>query len=1013
MTAGPEHDLDQLSHDVGTLGRLLGDVLREHEGEPGFALVEEYRARTKALRAAETPTDFGTAGRTLLERTYDLTLAETRLLVRAFTAYFHLVNLAEDHHRLRVLRQRERAGGDAPRGESIRQAIVEAAAAGTSAADVRGLLQKCVVEPVFTAHPTEARRRTVLDKLRRLSLLVQALDAPGRPAREVQETHDRVREEISALWLTEEVRRRTPSVLDEVQNGLYYVEAALWHVVPRLYRDLEGALAETYPDDAFDVPPFLQFGSWIGGDRDGNPHVTARVTEWALRMHRDTALSLYERELSDLQRQLSVAAAARDEASPNLDAAGTRHDLAPDVSDDLARSIAADAAAVPDLAVTLAARFASEPYRRKLAFMVARVRAARRLNAARLQLVPVNSTPAARPALGRDASDGAAREPADVEGGASAEAELAPPQDLWRGETPPESPSADDQRIAYTHPSELLADLGIMAASLLRARAARLAGGALHDLVRRVRVFGFHLARLDLRQHSAVHSSAMAEVLATAGVHEEYASLDEPARVELLTKELANPRPLTWPDGDYTPQTREVLDVFRSTRRLQHELGTQACNVYIISMTAGVSDVLVPLLLAKEAGLFMPGDAGAAPRSSLQIVPLFETIDDLRRCADLMRQTFALPVYRRQLTAWGGLQQIMLGYSDSDKDGGFVTANWELYQAQRALGEACREAGVTLMLFHGRGGAIGRGGGPTNRAIMGQPPGTLDGRLRLTEQGEAAFARYANPSIAYRHLEQTINAVLRASLRAEGGTDRAVAPRPEWTDALEAIAAAALRTYRSLVYDDSEFVRYFKQATPIDQIAQLRIGSRPSRRQAGDRIEDLRAIPWVFSWTQSRHGIPGWYGLGTAFEAIRAQGGEAAGRLLGEMYHDWPFFRSLLDNAQLALGKADLPIARLYAGLVDAAGLRERVFGTVADEWQRTERELLAVTGHSAILGGSPVLRRSIRLRNPYVDPLSFAQVSLLDQLRRLPLDAAARPAVEHLIALTINGIAAGLQNTG
>ncbi|HEU5316379.1 MAG TPA: phosphoenolpyruvate carboxylase, partial [Chloroflexota bacterium] len=449
-------------------------------------------------------------------------------------------------------------------------------------------------------------------------------------------------------------------------------------------------------------------------------------------------------------------------------------------------------------------------------------------------------------------------------------------------------------------------------------------------------------------------------------------------------------------------ETAEAIAVFDLAARAQAEHGRDVCDVYIISMTAGVSDVLVPLLLAKEAGLFDP--SSVPPRSGLQIVPLFETIDDLHRCADLMAELFALPVYRRQLEAWGNAQQVMMGYSDSDKDGGFVTANWELYRAQRALARTCAASGVDLLLFHGRGGAIGRGGGPTNRAILGQPPGTLNGRLRLTEQGEAAFARYANPRIAHRHLEQVANAVIRSSL----GVEAAAEPRPEWLDAMEVISGSALRSYRALVYDDPDFIAYFHQATPIDRIAELRIGSRPAKRKSSDRIEDLRAIPWVFSWTQSRHGLPGWYGIGTAFQAY-AEPEPHRWATLEEMYRAWPFFRSLVDNAQLGLGKADRAVARLYAGLCRDSAVRERVFGAVEEEWRRTEAAILRVTGAGALLAESPVLRRSIQLRNPYVDPLSFVQVSLLEQLRDSPEDDERA----RLAALSINGVAAGLQNTG
>jgi phosphoenolpyruvate carboxylase len=953
---------DPLGRDVSTLGRLLGEVLREQEGEAGFALVEEYRARTKALRADRPfPADFGEGGRQLLERTAALRLSEARLLVRAFTSYFHLVNMAEERHRLRVLRERETAGGARPRAESILEAVAEAARAGVPRDRVERFLAAALVEPVFTAHPTEARRRTVLRKLRRLASLVEALDDPRRPPPEVADLHEQVREEITGLWLTEEVRHHAPTVLDEVRNGLFYFEEALWDVVPRLYREMESALAAAYPGAPVAVPPLLRFGSWMGGDRDGHPHVTAEMTEATLRMQKDTALALYEKELEDLQRRLSVKA-----DTARIDPA-------------LAASLEADGRDLPEVAAALARHFETEPFRRKAGMMLERLQAARRLNAARL----LEHAPA-------------------TSGGDD--------PNLWRTTATPEAPRPEDPFVAYAGPEEMLADVQLIRASLRPLGGARLADGALRDLERRVEVFGFHLARLDLRQHSHVHGPAAAEVLRAEGLDGDYLALDEPARVALLARVLQGPRSLPGKAtrAPYSPATAEVLAVFGAARRLQEEMGRESLNVYIVSMTAGASDVLEPLLFARAAGLFDPGLGGRPARSALHVVPLFETIDDLHRCGGLMRDLFRLPVYAQHLEAWSGLQQVMLGYSDSNKDGGFVTANWELYKAQQALAEACREAGVELLLFHGRGGAIGRGGGPTGRAILGQPPGTLEGRLRLTEQGEVAFARYSNPEIAHRHLEQTVNAVVRASLR-DGGAAGASGPRPEWTEAMERISGRAQEAYRRLVYDDPGFIEYFHQATPIGEVADLRIGSRPAKRQGGGGIEDLRAIPWVFSWTQSRHGIPGWFGLGSALQP-EAGGEDGRARLIG-MYRDWPFFRSLLDNAQMSLGKSDLAVARLYDGLVEPE-LRSRVFAAVAEEWRRTEEAILSVTG-TALLAESPVLRRSIQLRNPYVDPMSFVQVSLLRRLRGLPEAAPEHDDVRRLVALTINGVAAGLQNTG
>jgi phosphoenolpyruvate carboxylase len=934
---------EELSRDVNTLGRLLGEVLREQEGEPGFALVEELRARTKALRAQDPdPPAFGPDGDALLARCAELGASDVRLLVRAFTLYFHLVNVAEEHHRLRVLRQRDRAASGTPRPESVAAAIHEAAAAGVPAEEVRRLVDALRVEPVFTAHPTESRRRTVLHKLRALAALAERLDDPRLTPAEAAVLHEQVREEVTALWRTDERRGRPPTVLDEVRNGLFYFEESLWTAAPRLYRDLEEALAAAYPGQDFPLPAFLRFGSWVGGDRDGHPHVTAAVTEHTLRLHRETALALLERDLHALQQDLSLRA---DEVPPPLTAA-----------------LAAEARAVPALAARVGNAFPNEPYRQLTALMLARLRAARHANATALRRLP------------------------------SYESEGALTDEVW-GEGPPVG--AGEPEIAYRTPDELAETLASLGRGLEHQGVARLAKGAVRDLAWRVRIFGFQLARLDLRQHSRVLAHALAELLAKSGDASDYLALEERARATLLSRLLAAPKSPAWSRDGCTPETAEVLDLFAAVGRLKSELGRDAFGVFIVSMTAGVSDVLAPLVFARHAGLFDPGSSGGAARSALEVVPLFETIDDLRACAGLMRELFALPVYLRQLATWGCRQQIMLGYSDSNKDGGFLTANWELYRAQEALAAVCREAGVAMTLFHGRGGAIGRGGGPTGRAIQAQPPGTVNGRLRLTEQGESAFARYAQPAIAVRHLEQMLHAVLRASL-----VPAAVQVRPAWTDVLSAASEDGRRAYRRLVYDDPDFVAYFRAVTPIDLVSGLRIGSRPAKRQSSDRIEDLRAIPWVFSWTQTRYGLPGWFALGTALA-------RAEPALLAEMYRDWPFFRSLVDNAQLGLGRSDLAIARLYDGL-GPEGTRGRVFASIEAEWRKTVAVIEAATGLPP-LAGSPVLRRSIRLRNPYVDPLSFVQVALLAGLRRSP----ESEGLARLAALTVNGIAAGLQNTG
>ena len=1043
---------DSLSRDVSTLGRLLGEVLREVAGIETYDLVEEFRSLARNFRTA---TDTGSendavvqTGAALLARARSLSLSEAHLVVRAFTAYFHLVNLAEERQRLRILRVREIESGDTPRSESIRQAVAEVRTSGIGADRLATILRQSLVEPVLTAHPTEARRRTVLHKLRNLSTLIAPLDQPRITRRERESNLNAIREVITSLWVSEEVRSRRPSVLDEVRNGLYFFESSLWDVVPRLYRDLEDALRDEYPDDQFDVPSFLRFGSWIGGDRDGNPSVTARVTEHALRLHKDTALALYEGSLRALQRHLSVApdslnlgALHAHGDATSVDEPSSGHASPTQLPDahPVLESLEADEHRHPFLMRSLQAAHEHEPYRQKLGLILARLGASRRVNSASIAQLVANGNAAA--GMVGPSADRAWAEQRAVAGA----------EELWRDGAVVAPPEAGDATLAYGRSSELAEDIDTVARGLIADRLPRLRAGLVADLQRRIDVFGFHLAHLDIRQHSAVHARTIADLLRIAGVEASYETLDEQARVSLLSRELLNPRPLqrqTGPDGisPYLPETQEALAVFETLSRMQAELGPDACNVYIISMTGGVSDLLEPLLLAKEFGLFDPratetaGDDAETrrkPVSTLQIVPLFETIDDLRASAHLMEQLFRVPAYARQLEAWERRQQIMLGYSDSNKDGGFVTSSWELYRAQRALAELGEGHHVELTLFHGRGGALGRGGGPTNRAIMGQPPGTLKGRLRLTEQGEVAFARYAHRDIAYRHLEQTLHAVLRATIQDElrgtsgaeevsgPGAPQQVNPPDRWFELVDRLSANARASYRGLVYENPAFLDYFRDATPIEAISELRLGSRPARRAASARVEDLRAIPWVFSWTQNRHGLPGWYGLGTACTTTASAGSaEPDWSELAQMYREWPFFRTLLDNAQLSLGRADLPIASLYANLAQV-DTREEIFGRILSEWRATEQAIRHITGQPAILANSPVLSRSVRLRNPYIDPMSAVQVSLIErwhEARRANPDyvapstgTSASPAstLGPVLALTINGIAAGLQSTG
>ena len=925
MVVSPRIPIERLRADVDILGSLLGDVLREQGGDALLETVERLRKQAIAERVSLAKAE----ERKLPELAASLDLDVALEVSNAFGVFFHLVNLAEENHRLRNLRQREAASHPEPRYESIGAAIGELARAGVSGEEIANFLPQLLIKPVFTAHPSEARRRTVLEHLRSIAHYIARLDAeaPVQTPRARSALLDELRAAITLLWQTAQVRPSLPTPLHEVSNALYYFEVTLFDVAPKLYRDLEAALQEFYPGLKVTVPPFLRFGSWTGGDRDGNPAVTHLVTETALRRQRQAALDRYRRDVAELVKRLSPAISR----TP--------------VSAGLRESLRGDAEMLPELATEVEARNPEEPYRQKVNFV-----------RARLDLT-------------------VSREP----GG-------------------------------YTGPEEMLADLNIIHESLRRNRGARLADALLSDLVRRVQVFGFHLAELDVREHSRRHASALHEVMAATGISTDYLGLEEQARRNLLAELISTPRPLIPATLSFSHGTNEVIQVFRSIARMQDEVGQKACQSYIISMTRQVSDVLAVQLLAKEAGLFRMDLDGRAT-SSLQIVPLLEEIHELQEAGQFMEELLATPLFRANIDAWNGHLEIMLGYSDSNKDGGLLAANWELYHAARSIGDVCSKHGVTLTLFHGRGGAIGRGGGPAERAIMAQPRGAAEGRLKFTEQGEVISARYANPDIAHRHLEQVINAVLRAGLSPAILKARSV-PESRVLATADAMAQASLEAYRDLVYRTPEFPQYFFDATPFAELGQHRYASRPVNRGQEQSAEDVRAIPWVFAWTQSRHNLPGWYGLGSGLESILSGTPEGAQRLK-EMYRNWPLFRSVIDNGQISLGTADLEIARLYASLVTDEQTRQAVYGRILQEKDLTERAILGITDQSAILDTHPVLQQSIRLRNPYIDPMSCIQVELLQRIRKLPENDPSRRRILLIVLQCINGIAAGLQTTG
>jgi phosphoenolpyruvate carboxylase len=919
---------EALTADIRLLGGLLGDTIKRLEGEEAFGLVERVRADAKELRENHSPEE----ARRLRDRLGRLELPELRILIRAFSIYFDLINLAEQRARMRALRELPGKRDT----ESPKAALEGLRDQGVSAAQVAQLLRHALISPVFTAHPSESRRRIILE---RLAAIAHQLDRLGREPllpEEREQADAAIAEEVETLWLSEAVREFRPTVRDEVRQGLGMVERSLFGVVPRVYRTLETGLKQSYPGYEWRVPALLRFGSWIGGDRDGHPGVTHQDTTDAIRFQQETLLRHYLTRMEDLRYRLSQSERCLTDAKRCV-----THGAA------FLESLERDAALFPEVS--------------RMPPVHERYRAKCRLITAKLQRT-LDYIGSPRPTWGQEPQ---------------------PPPGVYMGRR------------------ELLDDLTVIADDLRQAGVQRAADGAIQDMIRLVEVFGVHLLSVDLREHSARHGQALDEIFRRAGVCAAYGALAPQERLACLVGELNGKRPLIpFHLGPYTPETKEVVRTFRAVAALLEQQCPEAVNTYIISSTTEPAHLLEVLVLAREARLFRP-DEGI---SLLDIVPLFEALEPLRDAARIMEQLFELPVYRRHLRLRGDVQEVMIGYSDSNKESGVLQSAWALYRAQGELVETGRRAGITMQMFHGRGGAIGRGGGPANRAILAQPRDTVGGRLRMTEQGEMIADRYGHPGIAERHLEQVINAVLRASFPHDDES-----PDPSWAEILDRLAAAACRHYRDLVYETPEFLAYFQQATPIEEIVEFKIGSRPTRRSPEIGVEQLRAIPWVFSWMQSRHTLPGWYGLGRAVNDYLEEQPDALSTLQ-EMYGRWPFWRTLIDNTQMILAKADMTIARLYADLVADQDLATRIYNRIEAEYRRSVDIVCRITGQTELLERSDILRDSIRLRNPYIDPLSIIQLVLLGRLR-----AGEGPRDETLTGVleSINGIASGLKNTG
>ncbi|TFY96525.1 phosphoenolpyruvate carboxylase [Ramlibacter rhizophilus] len=914
-----------LVEDIRLLGRLLGDVIREQEGEDAFDLVERIRKLSVAFRR-DADHEADRALKSLLK---SLSGEQAVSVIRAFTYFSHLANLAEDRHHIRRRVIHERAG-DTHEG-SIEVALARLRWAGIAPRAVAQMLAGSYVSPVLTAHPTEVQRKSILDAERMIARLLserdeiksRALPRDALAPRELAANEAQIRARVMQLWQTRLLRFSKLTVADEIENALSYYEATFLREIPRLYANLERDLGHDR------VASFLRMGMWIGGDRDGNPNVGPDTLELALRRQCEVALRHYLTEVHFLGSELSLSATL----VPVTPALQELADRSPDTSE----------------------HRVDEPYRRALTAMYARLAASLRA----------------------------------FTGGEAARHVLAP-------------------QNPYARAEDFLGDLNVIRDSLLASHGEALVAQRLGPLIRAVDVFGFHLATLDLRQSSDQHEAVLAELLAVARIEPDYAALEEPARREVLLRLLCDARPLRVIGAEYSDHARRELAVFETACRLREQFGAQAIKHYIISHTETVSDLLEVLLLQKEVGL-MTGTLDDAGLARLIVVPLFETIEDLRNAAPIMREFYALPGIARLVQRSGAEQDIMLGYSDSNKDGGIFTSNWELYQAEIALVQLFETLAashkIRLRMFHGRGGTVGRGGGPSYEAILAQPPGTVRGQIRLTEQGEVIGSKYANPEIGRRNLETLVAATLEATLLQPTKT----APQA-FMEAAEQLSQASMRSYRALVYETPGFTEYFFGATPIREIAELNIGSRPASRKASQRIEDLRAIPWSFSWGQCRLTLNGWYGFGSAIEQFLGDMGRKEGlALLQKMYRQWPFFRTLLSNVDMVLAKSDLALASRYAQLVGDARLRKRVFATLEAEWQRTVEALQAITGEKQRLAGNPALQRSIRHRFPYIDPLNHLQVELVRRYR----EGHGDEEVHQGIHMSINGIAAGLRNTG
>jgi phosphoenolpyruvate carboxylase len=934
-----QHATDrQLRQRVKLYGSLLGNVLRAQAGEHVFAAVEQLRTGYIELREREDAEQ----RRQLMNMVAELDLATLEQVVRAFSTYFSLANVAEEAFLHRQRRVQVTTGKPLWRG-SFDDTLRTFHDRGVNAEQLQALLKETVYIPVFTAHPTEAKRRTVMECLRRIFLIGEELNNTQLSEYQRDEIVERLQAHVQILWKTDEVRLNKPTVEAEVKNGLYYFRNAIFQSVPDVYRNLERAIKRIYADEGgrakIKVPSFLRFGSWIGGDRDGNPFVTPEVTRAAMRLQCCTILEAYIERVEALEHVLTHSA--------QLVTPSTQFSASLERDRLIARTAFRDN---PN-------RFSKEPYRRKLAIMAHRLRR-------NLVLVEQRLAGYLHGSLGE----------------------------------------------GYASEDDFLADLYVIRDSLRTHGDANLAGGRLKDLIRLAETFGFYLAQLDLRQESSLHSAAVAEILERAGKVQSYRDLSEDDKVRLLDELLAHsavPFPL---DEASLPETaRKAVEVFYVMAEMRNEISPRAFGSYVISMTHSASHVLEVMFLASLAGL-AGRDGQGRWHCAIRIAPLFETIEDLANSEDVLVKLFSQAAYSELLRASGNLQEVMLGYSDSCKDGGILASVWGLYRAQQNIIAIAERFGVKCYLFHGRGGTIGRGGGPTHDAIMAQPPNTVQGRIKITEQGEVLSYKYSNTETATYELTMGATGLLKASSHLLVVQDEHL---DEHFKAMEALAKLGERAYRELTDHTEGLLDYFYEVTPVVEIGQLNIGSRPSHRKQKDRSRNsIRAIPWVFGWAQSRHTLPAWYGIGYALETLRAENPECL-NCLQNMYKEWPFFRTLMDNTQMSLAKADMRIAREYADLSRDAALADKIYGMIRAEYERTVVQVLEVTQAESLMQENTMLRLSLQRRSPYLDPLNHIQIMLLKRHRQLAPEQQTQDELLHPLLRTINAIAAGMRNTG